>query len=748
MNTLVKFTIGLLIGLLVQQSVFAGLAADAFARGNYNEAYRQWSKTPDTLEAKFGIGRILLEGLGGPKDTDKGLASIKSAASAGYRPALEYLADFYQKSGGYTSAISYLRQLQVSSKTLKRQEEIVRMLGTMTRKPQSKNKEYCEEVKTLAELGGSADKVTTRECALNGLPSAITKAEAEAELKKTLSTSPSFNSLERLAPAALNPQSSSFDPESVFNALLKVDPSFSSSDTKNLTDLGSVSRDVCISLPTSTLKQKLNQLSYCALAAIKGDRELAIASARAFAQGELGRKSPQLAITFAKLAGSPPELNGLQLQMLSESPLKWNEHLNFLATSAQTLSDPEFAAALQFQIDAASQPVSGFGKEHYAILLNVAVGREKIELAQLELLLNAKDRMPAPTVFGEIKGEPADLERNHDLLKKRFSGVPGVNFKLKKAKSSGDIKSFLNHVQELMVLTPTMAQEERIKLLDYTLELINLKGVALEARSANVLASLFLSVNYGETNEGADRGNQTALVVMRKLEQSQMNDLLKSPEAATELSQNIQRIKSYLLDRPAIVVQQKSSEKSPTPTWEPKKPTNVETQLKDIDEKKLLCDKTRAPDICREAGRLLTIKFLGETYQLKAADHLSEALKYLNKAAWGGDLIAHRYIVDALEGKKGSSEADKKQSAESLDFLLARGDVGGELRLQLKTINTNILERTISSIGAIFNGENRFLAACTKVKAILESNRLDEYDRDLAVAGLNSLTCNPPTSRQ
>ena len=36
---------------------------------------------------------------------------------------------------------------------------------------------------TLAELGGSADKVTTRECALNGLPSAITKAQAEAELK-------------------------------------------------------------------------------------------------------------------------------------------------------------------------------------------------------------------------------------------------------------------------------------------------------------------------------------------------------------------------------------------------------------------------------------------------------------------------------------------------------------------------------------------------------------------------------------
>jgi hypothetical protein len=144
----------------------------------------------------------------------------------------------------------------------------------------------------------------------------------------------------------------------------------------------------------------------------------------------------------------------------------------------------------------------------------------------------------------------------------------------------------------------------------------------------------------------------------------------------------------------------------------------------------------------------LTIKFLGATYQLKAADQLSEALNYLNKAAWGGDLIAHRYIVDALEGKQLPSEADKKQSAESLDFLLARGDVGGELRLHLKTINTNILERTLSGIGSIFTRENRFLAACTKVKAILESNRLDEYDRDLAVAGLNSLTCNPPTSRQ
>jgi hypothetical protein len=750
MHTLIKFTAGLLIGLMVQQSAFAGPAADAFARKDYNEAYRQWSKTPDSLEAKFGIGRILFEGLGGPKDTDKGLASIRDAASAGYRPAMEYLANFYQKEGAYKSAITYLRRLQESSKSRQRQEDIVRMLGTLTTKPNSKNKEFCEELKTLAELGGSADKTTTRECALNGLPSAMTKAQAEAELKRTLATTPSFNALERLAPAALNPQSSGFDPESVFNALLKVDPSLSSSNTKSLADLGAVSREVCISLPASTLKQKLNQLSYCALVAIKGDIQLAVTSARAFAEGGLGRKSPELALTFAKLAGSPPELNGLQLQMLRETPpanSKWNEHLDFLVANAQTLNASELEAALQFQIEAASIPVQGYGRDKYAMLLNVAVGREKIELEQLEQLLNARDRLPAPTVFGALGGEPKDLDGNYELLKKRFSGIPGVQHKLKKARASGDIKSLLTLINELMTLNPTMSQEERIKLIDDTLELINLRGSALEATSANALAKLFLSVSFGETNEGATKGNQTALVVMRKLEQSQSNDVRKTPEASDELSQNIQKIKSYLLDRPAIVIQQAPIEKYPTPSREVTPKIKLDAQLSDLEEKKLLCDKTRAPDICRDAGRLLTIKFLNERYQLKALDALTEAVSYLNKAVWGGDLLAHRYMVDALEGKQGATEAEKNQSAESLEYLLARGDIGGELRLHLKTINTNILERTLSGLGSIFTRENKFAAACSKVKSLVDGNRLDEYDRDLAIAGLNSLTCKPPTAQ-
>jgi hypothetical protein len=146
-------------------------------------------------------------------------------------------------------------------------------------------------------------------------------------------------------------------------------------------------------------------------------------------------------------------------------------------------------------------------------------------------------------------------------------------------------------------------------------------------------------------------------------------------------------------------------------------------------------------------GRLLTIKFLNERYDLKASDQFAEALSYLNKAVWAGDLLAHRYIVDALEGKKGPSEAEKKQSAESLEYLLARGDIGGELRLHLKTINTNVLERAIVGLGSIFTRENKFLAACSKVKSLVDGNRLDEYDRDLAIAGLNSLTCKPPTAQ-
>ena len=744
MHALIKFTVGLLIGLLLAHSAFAGAAADAFARKDYNEAYRQWSKTPDTLEAKYGIGRILLEGLGGPKDTDKGLANIKEAASGGYRPALEYLADFFERSGAYNTAISYLRRLQETSKTLKRQEEIVRMLAAMTRKPHSKNKDYCQELKTLSELGGSGDKTTTRECALNGLPSAMTKAQAESELKATLVTSPSFNSLERLAPVALNPESDGFDPASVLDALLKVDPTLSTSESKRLADLGAVSRDICVSLPASNARQKINQLSYCALAALKGDRQLSITSAKAFASGELGRKSVDLALTFARLAGSPPELNGLQLRMLAESPNKWKDHLDFLTASVQTLSGADLIEAVRFQSSLASKPIRGYTRNEYAQLLSIAVSaKNNIDLEELEKLLNARDALPAPTSFAALGGEPKNLESDYETLKKRFSGEPGVRYKLRKVRASGDVRTFLPLVNELIALNPTLDQSERANLLEDSLNMADSRGVALDATSAITLGNLFLSLSFEGTKETEQKGYRTAAIVRQKLEQARELDVRKSPESTTELNAVIQKITNYIVSPESKLAELAPSQGQGSTVFSTKPTPQANESMSVLDERKIVCNRTNLPDICREVGLTLTKQLQVERFGLKATDLLNEALSYLGKAVAAGDLVAHRYIVDAYDAKQLSTEEDRKQSNRSLEALLARGDIGGELRRHLKTINTNPLSQVLTNLGSIFRGGNQFADACSKVKAIVDSNRLDDYDMGLAAAALDSTTCKP-----
>ena len=77
----------------IDEDVPAG-ASDAllfFLKGDHNEAYRQWSKTPDAPESLYGIGRILYEGLSGPADQVKGQQLLKEAAEAGSAEARMYL---------------------------------------------------------------------------------------------------------------------------------------------------------------------------------------------------------------------------------------------------------------------------------------------------------------------------------------------------------------------------------------------------------------------------------------------------------------------------------------------------------------------------------------------------------------------------------------------------------------------------------------------------------------------------------
>ena len=69
----------------------ASVAMKAFLDKNYNEAYRQWRKTPDEAESKYGMGRLLYEGLGGDANKDKGLRLLTEAAQQGYAPATSFL---------------------------------------------------------------------------------------------------------------------------------------------------------------------------------------------------------------------------------------------------------------------------------------------------------------------------------------------------------------------------------------------------------------------------------------------------------------------------------------------------------------------------------------------------------------------------------------------------------------------------------------------------------------------------------
>lgn len=743
MNTLTKLAIGLFLGVFLQQYALAGAAADAFSRKDYNEAYRQWSKTPNTSEAKFGIGRILLEGLGGPKDSDKGLASIRDAASTGYRPAVEYLAVYFQKSGALNSAIPYLKRLQATSKTLKRQEEIVRILGNVTRRPHSQNRVFCEELKILSELGGSADMSTARDCALNGLPSAMTKAQAESELKSTLVSSPSFKSLERLAPDALNPASDGFDPTSLLDALIKVDPTLSSNDSKRLLSLGGVSKDICVSLPSSNANQKSNQLSYCALAALTGDRQLAITSANAFSSGEFGRKSADLAIKFAQLAGSPPELNGLQLQMFAEDQSKWKEHLDFLSATAQTLSQDEINVGMRFQSDIAGRSGSGYTRAEYAQLLNVAVNVniKNLDLELLDRLIEAKNVLPVPSSFAILGGEPKDLESNLEILKKRFSGEQGIRFKLTKAKGNEDIRAFLPLVVELIALNPTLEQVERIKLLDDSLNLIERKKTTLLGSDAIILGNLFNDINANGAFETDQKAYRIAALVRKKIDESRTLAATNNPELLVELNTLNQKLTNFIVAPRSNVVETNSNQGPSVISNEPK--TQVSEPLSVFDERKLVCNRTNLPNECRDVGLILTKRLQSEPFGFHTNGLLNEALTYLGKAVAAGDLVAHRYIVDAYEMKPLLTGDDKKQSDRSLQALIAKGDIGGELRRHLKIINTNPLNQVVTNLSSIFSGGNRFADACSKVKAIFQRNRLDDYDRGLAVAALESKTCKP-----
>ncbi len=161
----------------------AGDALSAFNRKDFNEAYRIWSANPDTPEASYGIGRIVLEGLGAaPRNAERGMSLIHKSASSNYRPAISFLADHYERTGNTQQAIKYLERLS-DNKDLAIEQRILALLAKSVKGDPATSKQYCETSFNIAKLGGQSKQLDSAVCALNGLQSSMTKEESLGLLK-------------------------------------------------------------------------------------------------------------------------------------------------------------------------------------------------------------------------------------------------------------------------------------------------------------------------------------------------------------------------------------------------------------------------------------------------------------------------------------------------------------------------------------------------------------------------------------
>jgi TPR repeat protein len=151
----------------------------AFNRKDYNEAYRVWSRNPETAEASYGIGRIVLEGLGAaPRNAERGISLIHRAAAANYRPALAYLADYYERTGNVTQAIKFLDK-QSDNKDLALEQRILSLLLKSTKGESTNSPKFCETSLNISKLGGQIKQLDMAMCAMNGHQSNQNKDEAE-----------------------------------------------------------------------------------------------------------------------------------------------------------------------------------------------------------------------------------------------------------------------------------------------------------------------------------------------------------------------------------------------------------------------------------------------------------------------------------------------------------------------------------------------------------------------------------------
>jgi TPR repeat protein len=327
--------------------VLANSGMNAFNRKDYNEAYRIWSRSPDTAESQYGLGLLHYEGLGGPKNTERGLSLLRGSSEKGYKPATEYLANVFEKTGDARSALRFLERLQAQERTLKTQERIVDAQKKLVKGRPTISADYCSAVNELIKLGGTPESEVPELCALGGLASPVSPENARQWLSRNFQKKPSVEALEILVQDSLDPKKSSFNPVLIEDAIWILDPDLTNRTIKTLlTDKGKVNQDICRSLPFREADQRSRFSAYCALVVISGQNKNPIISAREYISGTQGRVGISLWDRIPKglkLLGLEQEifdsLDGVYLRLEASRSLgNWKSAFEIMQKNVKLLS--------------------------------------------------------------------------------------------------------------------------------------------------------------------------------------------------------------------------------------------------------------------------------------------------------------------------------------------------------------------------------------------------------------------------
>ncbi len=364
----------ILLSLLTSTGAFANSGMNAFNRKDYNEAYRVWSRSPDTAESQYGLGLLHYEGLGGPKNAAKGLSLLQSASDKGFKASTEYLANVYERTNDPKNAIRFLDRLQNQEKTLKTQERLVAAHRKLAKDLPAKSTDYCLAITELTRLGGSPDSGSPEMCALNGLASPVTLDAARQWLARNFSQRPTLDGIEMLAEELLNPKSPSFNPSVIEEAIWALDSDLSNQTIKKiLVEKGKVNQDTCRTLPFREPDQRTRLSSYCTLVVIAGVNKDPLLVAKEYITATQGRVATRLTdrvsrgVTLLSLQKERFDSSeGLYLRLaVNRLTNKWQDSIELISKNLKQLESsksPQNKIELRFILDRANMSSRSWDK--------------------------------------------------------------------------------------------------------------------------------------------------------------------------------------------------------------------------------------------------------------------------------------------------------------------------------------------------------------------------------------------------